>query len=76
MAERVEAVDNSQVARLEAREQEEVLRLKTIRSPFDGVVMERQHHPGEMARSDDQKPILKLACGSAGKIEDRQRGRD
>ena len=60
-AERVEALDNSQVARLEVREQEEVLRLKNIRSPLDGVVMERQHHPGEMARTDDQKPILKLA---------------
>lgn len=60
-AERVEALDNTQVARLEVREQEEVLRLKTIRSPFDGVVMERKHHPGEVARSDDQWPILKLA---------------
>lgn len=60
-AERVEALDNTQVARLEVREQEEVLRLKTIRSPFDGVVMERRHHPGEVARADDRWPILKLA---------------
>lgn len=60
-AERVEALDNTQVARLEVREQEEMLRLKTIRSPFDGVVMERRHHPGEVARSDDHWPILKLA---------------
>lgn len=60
-AEKLVAEDNTQVARLEVREQEEILRLKTIRSPFDGVVLERRHHPGELARSDDQYPLLKLA---------------
>jgi multidrug resistance efflux pump len=60
-ADLVEAKDNTHVAQLEVREHEEVVRLKTIRSPFNGVVMERRHHPGEVARSDDQLPILKLA---------------
>jgi RND family efflux transporter MFP subunit len=60
-AELVEARDNIQVARLEVREYEEILRLKTIRSPFDGVVMERRRHPGEVAQIDDQMPLLKLA---------------
>jgi len=60
-AELIEAHDNNRVAQLEVREQEEILRLKTIRSPFDGVVTERLHHPGEVAEANDRTPILKLA---------------
>lgn len=60
-AEVIEARDNKNLAQLEVRENEEVLRLKTLLSPFNGVVMERLHHPGEVARSDDKSPLLKLA---------------
>ena len=34
---------------------------RLIQSPFNGVVMERLHHPGEVAQPDDRLPILKLA---------------
>ena len=37
------------------------MRLKTLKSPFDGVVMERSHHPGEVAQMNDRLPLLKLA---------------
>lgn len=60
-AELVEAKDNSRVAELQVREYEEVMRLKTLRSPFDGVVMERSHHPGEVAQINDRLALLKLA---------------
>jgi len=60
-SELVEAQDNKKLAQLEVRETEEVLHLKAIASPFNGVVMERLHHPGEVAQPDDRLPILKLA---------------
>ena len=60
-AELIEAKDNSRVAELQVHEFEEVMRLKTLHSPFDGVVMERSHHPGEVAQSNDRLAILKLA---------------
>lgn len=55
------ARDNNKVSELEVREYEELIRLKTLKSPFDGVVIERSHHPGEVAEPTDQRPILKLA---------------
>jgi RND family efflux transporter MFP subunit len=61
-AELLEARDNKRLAQLEVHEYEETLRLKTIRSPVNGVVMERSHHPGEVTHGgDDQVAILKLA---------------
>lgn len=60
-AELVEARDNNKVAELQVREYDELIRLKSIKSPFDGVVMERFHHPGEVTLSHDQNPLLKLA---------------
>lgn len=60
-AELTEAKDNNRVAELQVREYDELMRLKTIKSPFDGVVMERFHHPGEVTQADDQNPLLKLA---------------
>ncbi len=60
-AELIEAHDNKKLAQLEVRENEENLRLKTILSPFNGVVMERLHHPGEVAQPSDKSPVLKLA---------------
>lgn len=60
-AELLEAKDDTRVAELQVREYDELMRLKTIKSPFDGVVMERFHHPGEVALTDDKHPLLKLA---------------
>lgn len=60
-AELTEAKENSRVAELQVHEFSEVMRLKTLKSPFDGVVMERSHHPGEVAQSNDHLAILKLA---------------
>lgn len=57
-----EAIDNRRVAELEYRRQTEVLKLKTIVSPVNGVVMERLMHPGEVAEAGvGRKPILKVA---------------
>lgn len=57
-----EALDNRRVAELEFKRQNEVLRLKTIMSPVNGVVMERLMHPGEVAEAGvGRKPILKVA---------------
>lgn len=57
-----EAMDNRRVADLEYKRQNEVLRLKTITSPLNGVVMERLMHPGEVAEAGvGRKPILKVA---------------
>ena len=57
-----EALDNRKIADLEYRRQMELLKLKTIRSPINGVVVERLMHPGEVAEAGvGRKPILKLA---------------
>lgn len=56
-----EAKDNNKIADLQVREYEELIRLKTLKSPFDGVVLTRLHHPGEVTQTNDQIPILKLA---------------
>ena len=57
-----EALDNRKLAQLELLRQLEIIRLKTIRSPISGVVIERMQHPGELAEAGvGRKPILKLA---------------
>lgn len=54
--------DNRRLAELEHKRQLEVIRLKSIRSPVDGVVTERFLHPGEFAEAGvGRKPLLKLA---------------
>lgn len=61
-AELKEALDNKRIAQLDLKRQEELLRLKSIRSPFAGVVVDRLMHPGEVAEAGvGRKPILKLA---------------
>lgn len=60
-SELLEAKDNNRISRLQVHEYEELMRLKNIKSPFDGVVMERFHHPGEVTQAHDQNPLLKLA---------------
>lgn len=61
-AELRDALDNRKLAELEYKRQLEIIRLKTIRSPVDGVVTERILNPGELAEAGvGRKPMLKLA---------------
>jgi RND family efflux transporter MFP subunit len=57
-----EARDNTRLAGLEVKRLEEVLRLRTLRSPLSGVVMERNLQAGELADpTETRKPILRIA---------------
>ncbi len=61
-AELVIAQENRQQAKLEHVQQISLLNLRSIRSPFDGVVVDQMLNAGEMADSGSaKKPILKLA---------------
>ena len=53
-----EALENKRLAELELHRAIAALRLHTIRSPINGVVMDRLLSPGELAR---QTPVMKLA---------------
>jgi RND family efflux transporter MFP subunit len=53
-----EARENQQLARLEARQAEEVLKRHVVRSPVRGVVVQRYLSPGESA---EDRPILRIA---------------
>jgi RND family efflux transporter MFP subunit len=54
-----EAELNLELAQAEVRQAEQVVRQRTLRSPIDGVVMERLLVPGEYR--NDQSPIMVLA---------------
>jgi RND family efflux transporter MFP subunit len=57
-----EAQDNRRIAELDHRRALELLKLREIRSPFPGLVIERLMHPGEVAETgDSRRPILKIA---------------
>lgn len=61
-AELQDAMDNRKLAELEHKRQLEIIRLKTIRSPINGVITERLQNPGELAESGvGRKPMLKMA---------------
>ena len=62
-----EAQLNKEIARLEVAHAEEVLKQRTLRSPIDGVVIERLLVPGEYR--NDQSPILTLAQIDPLKVE-------
>ncbi|NIO09456.1 MAG: efflux RND transporter periplasmic adaptor subunit, partial [Deltaproteobacteria bacterium] len=53
-----EALENKELARLELKRAIEVVERMKIRSPINGVVVERFLHPGEYV---EDQPILKLA---------------
>lgn len=56
------AQENKQIAKLEWQQQSSLLDLRTIRSPFDGVVVNQTLYPGEIVEPGGQKEsILKLA---------------
>ena len=54
-----EAQLNREIARLEVAHAEEVVKQRALRSPIDGVVVERLLVPGEYR--NDQSPVLTLA---------------
>jgi len=55
------AKENQTLAELEVQRAEELLRLRTMRSPFEGVVVDRYLDPGEFATTNIKEPVLKLA---------------
>lgn len=54
----VEAQEDQRIAKLELERAEAELRLRTLRSPVSGVVVERLLSPGDLAGPD---PVLKIA---------------
>jgi len=61
-AELEDAKQNQQLARLDYLHALDLLNLRTLRSPFDGVVMDRMLNPGDLTLyGTETKPILKLA---------------
>jgi RND family efflux transporter MFP subunit len=61
-SELVEAKDDRRLAEIEYRRLSEQLRLRTIKSPVDGIVVDRLLSAGELADNRDlRKPILRLA---------------
>ncbi len=61
-SELIEAKDDRKLAELESRRLSEELRLRTIRSPVAGIVVDRMLNAGELADNRDlRRPILKLA---------------
>jgi RND family efflux transporter MFP subunit len=55
------AQENQKIAQHEAKRASEVLAMRTIRSPFKGVVVEVLLKPGEFGAITFKDPILKLA---------------
>lgn len=61
-AELLVAKENRQIAAIEHRQQASLLGLRTLRSPFDGVVVDQVLYPGEVVEpTGAKKTILKLA---------------
>jgi RND family efflux transporter MFP subunit len=61
-SELLEAKDDRRLSEIEYRRLSEQLRLRTIKSPVDGVVVDRLLSAGELADNRDlRKPILRLA---------------
>jgi RND family efflux transporter MFP subunit len=57
-----DALENQELARLEYKRAMELLNRRILRSPFDGVVVDRMLNPGDLAESGTgRKPVLKLA---------------
>jgi RND family efflux transporter MFP subunit len=56
------ARENRELAALEAEQQASLLKRRTLRSPFNGVVVDQFLYSGEVVEpGDPKKPILKLA---------------
>ena len=56
------AIESRELAKIEHRRAQEQLALRTLSSPFDGIVVDRMLNPGDLAESGSgRKPVLKLA---------------
>jgi RND family efflux transporter MFP subunit len=55
------AIENQKLAQLEVERAQELLALRTIRSPVNGIVVQRFLKAGEFATTNVKEPILKLA---------------
>jgi RND family efflux transporter MFP subunit len=55
------ARENQKMAELEVARASEVLSMRTIKSPVNGVVVDRYLKPGEFATASVKDPILKIA---------------
>jgi len=61
-AELQDAVENQELAKRDYEHASDLLHLRTLRSPLNGVVVDRMLNPGDLAESGTgRKPILKIA---------------
>jgi len=61
-AELQSAIESREMAKVELRRAEELLALRTMSAPFNGVVVDRMLNPGDLAESGSgRKPVLKVA---------------
>lgn len=56
-----QATEAKELAELEAKRSYELVALRTLRSPFTGIVIDRFQSPGEIATTNINQPIMKLA---------------
>jgi RND family efflux transporter MFP subunit len=69
-AELREATENREIARHEHRHALDLLNRRTMRSPIDGVVVDRMLNPGDLAEAGTgRKPVLKLAQVTPLRVE-------
>ncbi len=69
-AELREAQENREIAKHEHRHALDLLARRTMRSPINGVVMERMLNPGDLAEAGSgRKPILKLVQVAPLRVE-------
>lgn len=68
-AELKQAKENKELARLEWIQALDQLNRRTLRSPFDGVVVDQYIFPGEVVDASTQRPILKLAQADPLRVE-------
>lgn len=65
-----DATENRELAKLEYQRAIDLLRLRSLRSPFNGVVVDRMLNPGDLAESGTgRKPVLKLALIDPLRVE-------